>query len=390
MASMEDASKQRMKILVVTTSLGTGGAEMALFRVLNVLRHHGVQPLVISIMAVQGKHFPLSGVEIRTLDMPRARLTWSAIRKARNIVREFQPDLIQGWMYHSNVLAHLLRAFAPTGRRLPLAIAIRGSLTIFDQEKRLTRWIIRLDAWLSRWCERVLYVSRLAHRQHSEFGYAAQRARVIPNGFDCQVFAPDADARARLRDELGLPASALLVGLIASWQPLKNHRGFLAAIAMLAERHPDVHVVCAGRGVTVSNLDAEGIIPESIRTRVHLLEERGDIASINAALDIAANVSYAEAFPNVVGEAMACGVPLVVTDVGDSAWILGGCGEVVPPGDDAALAAALERLLNMAPDQRQALGRQARARVIEHFSLESVALGYLQEWRAMLAEAKQG
>ena len=113
---MENVSKQQMKILVVTTSLGTGGAEMALFRVLNVLRHHGVQPLVISIMAVQGKHFPLAGVEIRTLDMPRARLTLPAILKARRIVREFQPDLIQGWMYHSNVLAHLLRVLAPLGQ----------------------------------------------------------------------------------------------------------------------------------------------------------------------------------------------------------------------------------------------------------------------------------
>lgn len=377
-----------MKVLVLTTALGTGGAEMALFRVLNALRPHGVETVVVSIMAIQGDHFPTMGLDVRLLDMPRARLNRHALAKLRDIVRAFQPDLIQGWMYHSNVLAHLARRFMPAGQRPPLAIAIRGSLTLLAEEKRLTRWIIRLDAWLSRWAERVLYVSRLAHRQHNEFGYAAAQAMVIPNGFDCQKFTPDPTARARLRQELGLSDNARLIGLVASWQPLKNHRGLLAAVASLAERYPDVHVVCAGRGVSLANPAAAEAIPPSIRARVHLLGERGDIASINSALDIATNVSHAEAFPNVVGEAMACGTPMVVTDVGDSAWILDGCGEVVPPGDDAALAGALARLLDMPAEQRQALGARARQRIIDHFSLESVALSYLREWQALLAHRK--
>lgn len=361
---------------------------MALFRVLNTLLPKGVEPMVVSIMAIQGEHFPTMGLDVRSLDMPRARLNRYAIAKLRAIVQEFQPDVIQGWMYHSNVLAHLARCFMPTGHRPPLAIAIRGSLSIFHQEKRLTRLIIRLDAWLSRWANRVFYVSRLACQQHNDFGYAVEHALVIPNGFDCQAFKPSDAARTSLRAELGLDAKVRLIGLVASWQPLKNHRGFLAAAAMLAQRYSDVHFLCAGRGVSANNPDLMALVPPAIHSRVHLLGERGDMPALTAALDIAVNASYAEAFPNVVGEAMACGVPMVVTDVGDSAWIIDGCGQVVPPGEDTALCDAMDALLSLPSEVRQALGMRARQRVLAHFSLELVAESYRQQWLALLGQKK--
>lgn len=375
-----------MKVLVLVTALTTGGAEMALFRILNVLRAKGVDALVVSILTIPDVHVPTLGAEVRSLGMARAQINYQGLLKLKDIVREYQPDLIQGWMYHSNVLAHLARYFMPAKHRPPLAIAIRGSLTIFHQEKRLTRWVVRLDAWLSRWADRVFYVSRLAHQQHNAFGYAASRSMVIPNGFDSQLFRPDPEARARLRGELSITDDTPLIGMIASWQPLKNHRGFLAAAAMLAEHYPEAHFVCAGRRVELSNPDAAAIVPVAIRQRVHLLGERRDVAALNAAFDIAVNASHAEAFPNVVGEAMACGVPMVVTDVGDSSWILDGNGEVVAPGDDSALAGALARLLAMDPAQRHALGMRARQRIVKDFSLDSVAKSYMHEWQALCAK----
>lgn len=379
-----------MRILVVTTALGTGGAEMALFRVLHALRERGLIPLVVSIMALQGEHFPEMGIEIHSLDMPRARLNAHAIRRLREIVQEFRPDIVQGWMYHSNVLAHLARAFASraAGRRVPLAIAIRSSMTLFAREKRLTKLMVRLDAWLSRRADRVFYVSRLGERQHSAFGYAPNRALVIPNGFNCDTFQPMPQVRDAVRAELGLTPETPLVGLVARWQPMKNHRGFLAAAAMLAQRHPDAHFLCVGRGCSADDPAVLACVPECIRARVHLLAERGDIPRLNAALDIAVNASHAEAFPNVVGEAMACGIPMVVTDVGDSAWILDGCGKVVPPGDDHALSQALDALLSLPAQARQQLGARARERVLRDFSLPAVAERYWQEWSALVARAR--
>jgi glycosyltransferase involved in cell wall biosynthesis len=173
--------------------------------------------------------------------------------------------------------------------------------------------------------------------------------------------------------------------MIASWQPVKNHQGFMAAAAMLAKQRPDVHFVCAGRRVAFDNPEAAAVVPDAIRAQVHLLGERRDIAALNAAFDVAVNASHAEAFPNVVGEAMACGVPMVVTDVGDSAWILDGNGEVVPPGDAGALAQALTHLLMLRPAERQALGQRGRQRIVENFSLETVAERYLCEWSKLCA-----
>lgn len=379
-----------MKILVVTTVLATGGAEMALFRVLHALRERGLTPLVVSIMAPQGEHFPDLGIETRSLNMPRARLNAQALRRLRDIVREFQPDIVQGWMYHSNVLAHLARTFASqqAGRRVPLAITIRSSMTLFAQEKRLTKLVIRLDAWLSRRADRVFYVSRLGERQHSAFGYAKHRAMIIPNGFNCDTFQPMPQVRDAVRAELGLAPDTPLVGLVARWQPMKNHRGFLAAVGMLAERHPQAHFLCVGRGCTAQDPAVLACTPESVRSRVHWLAERGDIPRLNAALDIAVNASLAEAFPNVVGEAMACGIPMVVTDVGDSAWILDGCGRVVPPGDDQALSEAIDAMLSLPAQARQQLGARARERIMRDFSLQAVAEQYWREWSALVAASR--
>ncbi|WP_077299880.1 glycosyltransferase [Aquaspirillum sp. LM1] len=368
----------------MTTALGTGGAEMALFRVLNALRPKGVQPLVVSIMALQGEHFPEMGIEIRSLDMPRARLNWQAVSRLRAIVKEFQPDIVQGWMYHSNVLAHLARYFAASQRHIPLAIAIRSSMTIFAQEKRLTRLVVHLDAWLSRWADRIFYVSRLGAQQHTNFGYSSQQAMVIPNGFDCSVFHPMPEARLSVCEELGLSPNCPLIGLIARWQPLKNHRGFFAAAAMLVRQYPDANFLCIGRGCSADNPEVLACVPEEIRHQVHLLAERGDIPRLTAALDIAVNASHAEAFPNVVGEAMACGIPMVVTDVGDSAWILDGCGRVVMPRDDFALSDAMAALLALPQHERKQLGHQACNRIVEHFSLAAVADHYFQEWSSLL------
>ena len=377
----------RMRILVVITSLGTGGAEMALFRLLSTLQPKGIEPLVVSLMAMQGEHFAALGVPYVSLDMPRATLNAQAVARLRQIVRAFRPDLVQGWMYHSNVVAHLARWFAPAPRPA-LALAIRSSLTQFAEKKRLTRWVIQLDAWLSRRAEQIFYVSRLGCLQHGDFGYARDHALVIPNGFNADIFKPSRAARVAIRQELQLPECARLIGHIASWQPVKNHVGFFRAAALLAERYPDVYFVCAGRGVTYSNPDVMAVIPDGLRSRLLLLGERGDIPQLNAALDVAVNASHAEGFPNVVGEAMACAVPCVVTDVGDSAWIVGVTGRVVPPDDSLALAQAVAEILDLPAADYLHLGQQARQRVVNDFSLEHVAQRYFEAWHELVSRRK--
>jgi glycosyltransferase involved in cell wall biosynthesis len=201
---------------------------------------------------------------------------------------------------------------------------------------------------------------------------------VIPNGFDLARFQPDALARVAVRAELGVADDVPLVGLIGRFDPQKNHAGFFEATGYLHRRLPMVHFVLAGKGIDEGNralmrmVEAAGVCHVT-----HLLGLRSDIPRLMAALDVlASSSSYGEAFPNVLGEAMASGVPCVVTDVGDSAYIVGDTGQVVLPGDMAGLAAAMEDVLTLPPAEKAALGERARARVAEHFEIGRVVRQY--------------
>jgi glycosyltransferase involved in cell wall biosynthesis len=245
-----------------------------------------------------------------------------------------------------------------------------------EQEKKLTFGVIRVGAWLSRYVTSIVYNAEVSARQHETLGYASSRTCVIPNGFDCARFVPSDEARLALRRELGLSDDAKLIGLIARYHPIKDHATFLRAAAFACAEH-DAHFVLAGRDVDEGNRELmEAVGRLRLEGRVHLLGARGDMPALTAALDVATSSSIGEGFPNVIGEAMACAVPCVVTDVGDSAHIVGPFGRVVKSGDAAALARAWGDLLDMPDDERLALGRGARERVLEHYSLDAIVRQY--------------
>ena len=187
---------------------------------------------------------------------------------------------------------------------------------------------------------------------------------------------PSSQAKVSFRSELGLPEETFLIGLICRYHPMKDHANFIQAAAILLKHYPQVHFVLVGTEVDHKNQNLNQIIQElKIANQIHLLGERKDIPRITAALDIASSSSaYGEAFPLVLAEAMSCGIPCVVTDVGDSGWIVGNTGIVVPPKQPKALADAWKDLI--LNSDRIALGQAARARILEYFSLESVVTQY--------------
>ena len=191
-------------------------------------------------------------------------------------------------------------------------------------------------------------------------------------------YVPDAPARTDVRAALGLPIDASLVGLFARFDPQKNHLGFVQAAAMVWAQHPQVHFLLAGKDVEDSNpaLHAAIAAHPGFAKHMHLLGLRNDIPRLMAALDVYASSSFGEAFPIVLGEAMACCVPCVVTDVGDSADIVGDTGRVVAAGDMPALAEQLLALLRLPAQQRAALGQQARARVQREYEIGHVTRLY--------------
>lgn len=201
---------------------------------------------------------------------------------------------------------------------------------------------------------------------------------VVPNGFDLARFKPDAGARRAVRAELGVGDDTPLVGLIGRFDLQKNHAGFFEAAGGLHRRLPAVHFVLAGKGIDGGNRDLMRMVEAAgVRHVTRLIGLRSDIPRLMAALDVlASSSSYGEAFPNVLGEAMACGVPCAVTDVGDSAYIVSDTGRVIRSGDMAGLAGALEELLGLPPAERTVLGERARVRVAEHFEIGQVVKRY--------------
>jgi glycosyltransferase involved in cell wall biosynthesis len=365
------------RIVFIITGLSTGGAETMLLKLLERLDPR-FEAHVISLSGLGeiGPRIQALGIQVDALGMRGGLPSPLAFARLLRRLRALRPDVVHTWMYHADLLGGLAARCAGVSA---LAWCIRNSNLDPRLTKRSTRAVAFACALFSRWLPRgILVCSSVARQLHADLGYAADRMAVIPNGFDLARFRPDAQARLALRHELGLAGDALLIGMVGRFDPQKDHAGFFRAAGVLHARHPAAHFVLAGAGVDASNtMLMRAAESAGIRKVTHLLGLRSDMPRLMAALDLLVlSSAFGEAFPNVVGEAMACGVPCVVTDVGDSAWIVGDTGRVVLPGDNTALAQAMQDLLELPVQQRQALGVRARARVLEHFEIGQVVAQY--------------
>lgn len=364
------------KIVHLINDTLIGGAQMSLCKLLSNMNRSRFDFSVISLGSIGPikERIEALGVPVYNLGI---RNRYGAVFSAPGLVRlvrKLDPDIIHGWMYHGNIAALIAAAFM----HIPVLWSIRHSLHDIGVEKRYTAWLIKMGAYFSSYPACVLYNSRVAALHHESAGYDKSRSFIIPNGFDCETFRPDPEAYQSVRRELQMPSDALLIGLIARYHPMKDHEGFLKAASLVSECGFPVRFLLAGHEVDEHNsMLRRQISAFNLRDYVYLLGERTDIPRLTAALDIAVSSSRTgEGFSNTIGEAMACGVPCVVTDVGDSAEIIGSTGRVVPPGKPEELAHACKELIELGPGGRHALGMAARERIIGHFSLSKVAGQY--------------
>ncbi len=368
-----------MKIVHIITGLSVGGAEMMLYNLLSRTHRDRFYPIVVSLMdrgtlgdRILALDIPVYSLGMQPGMLPTPDILWKLIRTLRHL----QPDLIQGWMYHGNLAAQFAsRFFTP---KVPVIWGIHHSIAQLDAEKQMTQVIIKLSAKISQLPKHVVFVSQTSRAQHAAVGYCQRNSCVIPNGFDTTLFQPAWETRTKVRSTLGLATDTLLIGLFCRYHPMKDHANFLRAAALLSKNYPNVHFLLAGTDVTPANQELQRLIGNlGLSQQVHLLGERSDIPYLMSALDIATLASaYGEAFPLVIGEAMACGVPCVVTDVGDSKWIVGDTGKVIPPKNSQALADAWQELITIGTIARTALGKAARARIQQNFALDTVVAQY--------------
>lgn len=349
-----------------------------------------IQVISLTSLGEIGPKIEALGVPVNALGMKRGAFSALKFGRLIRLLRQSQPDIVQTWMYHADLLGGVAARLA--GCRAVIW-GLRNSDLSPEINSSSLLIVVKLCAALSRYVPmRILSCSNRGVSVHTEVGYMREKMQVIPNGFELDQFLASSSAKPSLCEELSIATNSRLVGLMARYDPQKNHTGFLRAASMVAESLPDVHFILAGTGVDNHNLALQTAIGElGLVSRCHLLGRRDDMPRLMAALDVlASSSSYGEAFPNVLGEAMACGVPCVVTDVGDSAEIVGNTGRVVPAGDMEGLGCGLLELLGLRVEQKAALGEQARARIAGHYEIGHVARLYQEFYERLAGSRKLG
>jgi glycosyltransferase involved in cell wall biosynthesis len=320
------------------------------------------------------------GIPLTTLDArPYLTLGPGPLLRIAQLLRREKPDIVQTWLFDADLVGGI--AAWMTG--VPVIWNIRASLSDsgwrpLASSVRL-RVVARVCAALSGIVPRNIISCSRANVSRNLGHYQQEKIRVIGNGVDVELFKPDPIARTEVRAELGVEDRRPLIGMVARFHPVKDFETFFAAARRVIEMHPNARFLLCGQGMERENAALTRMIrSHGLEDSVLRLGFREDVARVFAALDVHVLSSKSEAFGNVMLEAMAAGVPCVATDVGESRFIIGDTGRIVPPGNPAALAAAVGELIDLPPAAMEALRVRARGRVARDFTLTSSVERYAE------------
>jgi len=349
-----------------------------LYKLVEASRHSTIKIMVVSLLddGMFGERIRAAGADVVSCHLNRPsgffHLLWAIAA-----LRVFRPTVIQGWMYHGSFLASLLHWLMPGRPRL--FWSFRQTLYSIDTEPTRLRVVLRLLAAMSARVCAVIYNSSLSVHHHQAIGIRPKADLIIPNGFDLARYRSDIRRRETMRARLGI-IDEPLVGLVARVHPMKDHATFAAAAALIAKAFPRARFVLAGEDTDTLKiqtlLKAQGIF-----TKTTCLGRVDHTEGLYPALDLfVLSSAWGEGWPNVVGEAMACGVVAVGTDVGETRNVIGDTGFVVAPSNPDALANACISLLEMPAEERRVLGVKAHERIMSHFDINAVFKQYAQIW----------
>ncbi|MEH1954842.1 glycosyltransferase [Nostoc sp.] len=360
----------KKKIVFLIRDLNYGGAERQLVTLVKALDKQCFDITVLCFYPSGSlsldKDLKDSGIPIICLDKQGRWHLFGFFWRLVQHLQRIHPDVLHGYVGIPNLLTIFLKPFFPS---TSMVWGIRSSNVNPDFDDWLGRLLFQLECSLSHLADLIIVNSYAGRAYYLTNGFPANKMTVIPNGIDIELFKPDQGARIKVRNLWGISEDTILLGLVGRLDIRKDHPTFLRAAALLSEERRDVRFVCVGSGSENYARELYELADKlGISNRVIWVQARADMSAIYNTLDIVVSSSYTEGFPNVIGEAMACGIPCVVTDVGDSAWIVGDIDVVVPPKNPEALKNALKRLI-------ETIGidgcdrTQIRQRIIDHFSV---------------------
>lgn len=364
-----------MRILHIIIGLNAGGAENMMLRLANSMPAHKIIIISLTSIGTLGESFLRKGYTVHALGLSFYK-PFGALFRLWVLIRHYRPDVIQTWMYHSDLLAGIVARLAGFNN---VVWCVRNT-SIPQGKFSITYLIVKVCAFFSRLIPRsIVCCAHAGLNYHLNLGYDFRRMVVIPNGFDGSILKPETLSKNAIRDFYGLPQDVLIVGIVGRFDPLKGYDVFIEAAA-ITERVFDKPILflMIGRDLDGKNKNLLNLIDQrGGGANFKLMGEQSEISKIMFALDLFCLSSKAEGFPNVVAEAMLMEIPCVVTNVGDAAIIVGTTGIVVPPSRPDLLASGMLELAGMSLLKRQELGRNARRYIIENFDIKLIARRYL-------------
>lgn len=374
-----------MRVMHLIVGLNRGGAEMMLCRLVQepstrtIIEHRVIS---LTDAGAYGSNLRNAGFDVIELGLKKRPM--SVLSTFMNLVRHikyYKPDVLQTWMVHSDLIGGLAGWVAKVPR---IVWGVRT--TNFSVESRMTRIVRWFCARLSTLIpDRIICAAQASLDSSVRAGYDPKKMMVIANGFDLDALNGCLGMGVNVRENIGLSGAEVVVGSVGRYNPAKDHANFVSAAGLVAAENPNVRFLMVGRDVDCSNFELKKLIDATgFSDRFVLLGESDEPASCIDAMDVFVLSSCTEGFPNVLGEAMAMGVPCVTTNVGDAALLVGETAEVVTPKDPRALAMAINRLLALASSERQKIGSRSRERLIENFSITATAKLFAQVYTELV------
>ena len=376
---------ENIKICHVITSLSViGGAQRVLLRLLLADPETTDKKMVLVMRraGAWGKQLELAGVTVHELGMDSMLDLPSAYGRLKKFMISFEPDIVQTWMYHADLMGGLaarLNGFNNIIWGLRVAAVPANNL--------LTIVIMKICAYLSRWIpKKIVCVAEAARIIHINYGYDAARMAVIHNGFDFSEFNVSQEQTATIRQECQLSEKDFVVGWAGRFHPDKGQENIIKAAAIVLRTRPKIRFLLMGTDCDANNATLmRWLIDNGVQDNFILLGERDDIPACLTVMDLFCLPSRNEGFPNALGEAMAMGLPCVSTLVGDADILVGDTGILVQPEDEQALAEGLLKALALTDAQRQQMGNQAKERVMSEFSIEKASNRFHEIYREMVS-----
>ncbi len=361
-----------MKILFIIRSLNYGGAERQLVNLAIGLKKkgHDVSVAVFYANGALQKELDENGVSVLLMEKKGRWDIVSFFFSLRRLIKKNQPDIVHGYTVVPNCLTLLARVFHPKSK---VVWGVRASNMDLSKYDWLARLFYRLECFLSRYADLVIANSNAGREYACLNGFPREKVQVVHNGINIEKFSPRNEDRIKIRQKLGISDDSTLIGCVGRLDPMKGYPIFIDAMSYLIARSDKFFAVAIGNGNDNFSLQLKDKVVElGISNNFLWIPSRDDIARYYNAFDVLVSPSLTEGFPNVIAEAMSCGIPCVVTNVGDSAFLVGECGIVVPPHDSIALTDAITEMLEYIENSKDKLMLCARERVVGNFTVEKL------------------